>query len=48
MALKKIFKVFPMISLLALKTTGAYSILLGLQGYSWQDLCRGPLDIAIY
>ena len=44
---KKIFYVFPIVSLWELMTPpgrGPY----GPQGHDWQDLYRGPLNIATY
>ena len=46
MTLENIFLALPMISLWELKITEAWPILT--PGDGWQDLCRGPLDIATY
>ena len=43
---KKIFDVFPTVSLWELMTPGAGPFLP--QGHDWQDLYRGPLNIATY
>ena len=43
---KKIFEVFPIISLWELITLGHGQF--EPQGLDWQDLCRGPLNIATY
>ena len=42
----KIFKVFRIKGLRKLLIPGQSQF--GPQGYGWQDLCRGPLDIATY
>ena len=46
MVSEKIFEVFPIISLSKLLIPGQGQF--GHQGLDWQDLCRGPLDIATY
>ena len=43
---KKSFKGFSIISLQELMTPGRAQT--GPQGLDWQDLCRGPLNIATY